>query len=76
MGIDRVTQLILALDIPSYVETAGQRGLRMQRVLHSVFGMGSVVATSGAGETAKADVDFGSAGVKRLSLRHAPLEKL
>ena len=46
------------------------------RVLHSVFGMGSVVATSGAGETAKADVDFGSAGVKRLSLRHAPLEKL
>jgi DNA helicase-2/ATP-dependent DNA helicase PcrA len=46
------------------------------RVVHSVFGMGSVVATSGAGENAKADVDFGSAGVKRLSLRHAPLEKL
>jgi DNA helicase-2/ATP-dependent DNA helicase PcrA len=46
------------------------------RVLHSVFGMGSVVATSGAGENAKADVDFGSAGIKRLSLRHAPLEKL
>ncbi|WP_407662615.1 UvrD-helicase domain-containing protein [Microlunatus elymi] len=46
------------------------------RVLHSVFGMGSVIATSGAGENAKADVDFGSSGVKRLSLRHAPLEKL
>ncbi|WP_230208463.1 UvrD-helicase domain-containing protein [Microlunatus sp. Gsoil 973] len=46
------------------------------RVLHSVFGMGSVVATSGAGENAKADVDFGSAGIKRLSLKHAPLEKL
>jgi DNA helicase-2/ATP-dependent DNA helicase PcrA len=46
------------------------------RVLHSTFGMGTVVATSGAGSDAKADVDFGSAGLKRLSLRHAPLEKL
>lgn len=46
------------------------------RVLHSVFGMGSVVSTSGAGDDAKADVDFGSAGVKRLALKHAPLEKL
>jgi DNA helicase-2/ATP-dependent DNA helicase PcrA len=25
---------------------------------------------------AKADVDFGSTGVKRLSLKHAPMEKL
>ncbi len=46
------------------------------RVLHTTFGMGTVVATSGAGDDAKADVDFGSAGLKRLSLRHAPLEKL
>ncbi|WP_375429921.1 UvrD-helicase domain-containing protein [uncultured Friedmanniella sp.] len=46
------------------------------RVLHSTFGLGSVVATSGAGDDTKADVDFGSAGLKRLSLRHAPLEKL
>ena len=46
------------------------------KVLHTTFGMGSVVATSGAGDDAKADVDFGSAGLKRLSLRHAPLEKL
>jgi DNA helicase-2/ATP-dependent DNA helicase PcrA len=46
------------------------------RVLHTTFGMGTVVATSGSGNDAKADVDFGSAGVKRLSLRHAPLEKL
>ncbi len=46
------------------------------RVLHSTFGLGSVVATSGGGDDAKADVDFGSAGLKRLSLRHAPLEKL
>ena len=46
------------------------------RVLHTTFGMGTVVATSGGGNDAKADVDFGTAGVKRLSLRHAPLEKL
>ena len=46
------------------------------RVLHSTFGMGKVVATSGEGDKSMADVDFGSAGVKRLSLRHAPLEKL
>ena len=52
------------------VVTAGDR------VLHTTFGMGTVVATSGSGNDAKADVDFGSAGIKRLSLRHAPLEKL
>jgi DNA helicase-2/ATP-dependent DNA helicase PcrA len=46
------------------------------RVLHSTFGLGSVVATSGSGDDTKADVDFGSAGLKRLSLKHAPLEKL
>ena len=46
------------------------------RVIHTTFGMGKVVATSGSGDDAKADVDFGSAGLKRLSLRHAPLEKL
>nr|WP_328823634.1 UvrD-helicase domain-containing protein [Microlunatus kandeliicorticis] len=47
------------------------------KVLHSTFGMGTVVATSGGGaELAKADVDFGSVGIKRLALKHAPLEKL
>lgn len=46
------------------------------KVLHTTFGMGKVVATSGSGDDVKADVDFGSIGVKRLSLRHAPLEKL
>jgi DNA helicase-2/ATP-dependent DNA helicase PcrA len=45
-------------------------------VLHTSFGMGRVIATSGIGDGAKADVDFGSVGVKRLSLRHAPMEKL
>ncbi len=46
------------------------------RVLHTTFGMGRVIATSGHGDAAKADVDFGSHGVKRLSLKHAPMEKL
>jgi DNA helicase II / ATP-dependent DNA helicase PcrA len=55
-------------EIPSLV--AGDR------VLHTTFGMGTVVATSGDGDNAMADVDFGSSGLKRLSLRYAPLEKL
>jgi DNA helicase II / ATP-dependent DNA helicase PcrA len=55
-------------EIPSLV--AGDR------VLHTTFGMGTVVATSGGGDKAMADVDFGSSGLKRLSLRYAPLEKL
>ncbi len=46
------------------------------RVLHTTFGLGTVIATSGARDTATADVDFGTAGIKRLALRHAPLEKL
>ncbi|OYN92232.1 UvrD-helicase domain-containing protein [Parenemella sanctibonifatiensis] len=46
------------------------------RVLHSTFGMGTVVATHGAGRNLKADVDFGSAGLKRLLVQRAPLEKL
>ncbi|HEX2856499.1 MAG TPA: DNA helicase PcrA [Propionibacteriaceae bacterium] len=46
------------------------------RVLHSSFGMGTVVAVTGAGDNAKADVDFGSTGLKRLALKYAPMEKL
>ncbi len=46
------------------------------RVLHSTFGMGRVISTAGAADDAKADVDFGIAGVKRLALKYAPLEKL
>ena len=46
------------------------------RVLHATFGMGTVLAVTGAGDATKADVDFGSAGTKRLSLKHAPMEKL
>jgi len=46
------------------------------RVLHATFGMGKVLSTSGAGDDVKADVDFGSSGIKRLALKYAPLEKL
>ncbi len=46
------------------------------RVIHTTFGLGTVVAVSGAGDATKADVDFGSLGIKRLSLKHAPMEKV
>ena len=46
------------------------------RVTHQKFGLGTVVSTSGAGDKAEATIDFGSAGVKRLLLRYAPVEKL
>jgi DNA helicase-2/ATP-dependent DNA helicase PcrA len=46
------------------------------RVTHGKFGLGTVVTTSGIGDKADATIDFGSAGVKRLLLRYAPVEKL
>ncbi len=46
------------------------------KVLHTTFGMGRVTQTEGAGDALKAIVDFGSAGVKKLSVKHAPMEKL
>jgi len=46
------------------------------KVLHSTFGLGSVRAVSGQGDDARAEVDFGSYGVKLLSVKHAPIEKL
>jgi DNA helicase-2/ATP-dependent DNA helicase PcrA len=46
------------------------------RVTHDAFGLGTVVATSGAGEKAEASVDFGDGKPKRLLLRYAPVEKL
>jgi len=46
------------------------------RVTHGKFGLGTVVTTSGVGDRADATIDFGSAGVKRLLLRYAPVEKL
>lgn len=47
-----------------------------ERVTHQRFGLGTVVSTSGVGDKAEATIDFGSAGVKRLLLRYAPVEKL
>ena len=47
-----------------------------ERVTHQKFGLGTVVSTSGVGDKAEATIDFGSAGVKRLLLRYAPVEKL
>ncbi|WP_040282974.1 DNA helicase PcrA [Tessaracoccus massiliensis] len=46
------------------------------RVLHASFGMGTVMAVTGTGDNVRADVDFGSAGTKRVSVKHAPMEKL
>ena len=46
------------------------------KVLHTRFGLGKVIATSGSVEDPRADVDFGSHGIKRLAVRHAPIEKL
>ena len=47
------------------------------RVTHDSFGLGTVTATRGAGDSAQAEVDFGpGTGSKWLLLRYAPLEKL
>ncbi|MDR0849707.1 MAG: UvrD-helicase domain-containing protein [Propionibacteriaceae bacterium] len=46
------------------------------KVLHSSFGLGKVRAVSGEGDKKRAEIDFGSYGVKLLSVQHAPLEKL
>ncbi|MDN6623755.1 MAG: DNA helicase PcrA [Acidipropionibacterium jensenii] len=46
------------------------------KVLHTQFGLGTVLSTKGSGGSATADVDFGSVGTKRLALKFAPLEKL
>jgi len=66
--------------------TAGRRGavgLRPipslvpgDRVTHTTFGLGTVTAVSGAAESARAAIDFGSEGVRELLLRYAPVEKL
>jgi DNA helicase-2/ATP-dependent DNA helicase PcrA len=47
------------------------------RVTHDTFGMGRVVAVSGAGDRAEATIEFGGeVGTKRLLLRYAPVVKL
>jgi DNA helicase-2/ATP-dependent DNA helicase PcrA len=46
------------------------------RVTHDAWGMGTVVATRGAGDGAQAQIDFGTTGLKWLMLRYAPVQKL
>jgi ATP-dependent DNA helicase UvrD/PcrA len=46
------------------------------RVTHDTFGLGTVVATAGVADKSEATIDFGDAGIKRLLLRYAPVEKL
>jgi DNA helicase II / ATP-dependent DNA helicase PcrA len=46
------------------------------RVTHDAWGLGSVVATRGSGDGAQAQIDFGTAGLKWLMLRYAPVQKL
>jgi DNA helicase II / ATP-dependent DNA helicase PcrA len=46
------------------------------RVSHDAWGLGTVVDLRGDADKAQAQVNFGSAGVKWLVLRYAPLEKL
>lgn len=57
-------------DGPTMVLVAGDR------VTHERFGLGTVVSAEGAGAKADATIDFGSAGIKRLLLRYAPVIKL
>lgn len=44
-----------------------------QRVSHDTFGLGTVVALTGAGDKSEATINFGQYGEKRLLLRYAPV---
>jgi DNA helicase-2/ATP-dependent DNA helicase PcrA len=47
------------------------------KLVHDAWGLGTVISTAGYGENLEATVDFsGDAGIKRLLLRYAPVEKL
>ncbi|KAA8817156.1 ATP-dependent DNA helicase PcrA [Bifidobacterium callitrichos] len=46
------------------------------RITHDRFGMGKIIDIQAAGPRPVITVDFGSDGVKRLSLKNAPIEKL
>jgi len=74
---------------PAVATLAGRPGVRSpgnrpmislrsgDRVSHDSFGLGTVVRVEGEADKVMAHVDFGAdAGVKRLLLRYAPLEKL
>jgi len=74
---------------PAIATLAGRPGVRSpgnraiitlrsgDRVSHDSFGLGTVVRVEGESDKVMAHVDFGTdAGVKRLLLRYAPLQKL
>ena len=77
-----------AFSAPSLAAAAARPGVRSpgnrpivslepgDRVSHDSFGLGTVVATRGAGDNVQAQIDFGSAGTKWLVLRYAPVQKL
>ncbi|OEV05270.1 ATP-dependent DNA helicase PcrA [Streptomyces nanshensis] len=46
------------------------------RVTHDSFGLGTVVAVKGSGDSSEATIDFGGEKPKRLLLRYAPVQKL
>ena len=73
-------RVVQAAERPSFGSRAPRPGVVSlaigDRVHHFTFGLGTVVNTMGAGDGARAEVDFGSAGIKTLSLKHAPMEKL
>ena len=46
------------------------------RVRHPAFGGGEVIGISGNGESAVAEIDFGSKGIKRIMLKYAAMEKM
>ncbi|MCL2471545.1 MAG: UvrD-helicase domain-containing protein [Propionibacteriaceae bacterium] len=46
------------------------------KVLHTTFGLGTVKSVNGTGDQTRAEVDFGSYGVKLLVVMFAPMEKL
>ncbi len=55
-------------------QTAGDSGLRIgQSVRHARFGVGVIVASEGAGEQARVQINFGSGGMKWLALSLARL---
>jgi DNA helicase-2/ATP-dependent DNA helicase PcrA len=49
---------------------------RGDEVEHADFGRGKVINVTGEGPRATAEINFGQAGVKRLLVRVAPIEKL
>ncbi|MGL5633180.1 MAG: UvrD-helicase domain-containing protein [Azovibrio sp.] len=60
---------------PAPTELAG--GLQIgHNVRHAKFGLGVIISAEGGGNDARVQVNFGSAGIKWLSLEYAKLERV